>query len=43
MNLLNLATNIQDAILTLPIPEAGRDPVTGKQLRPVATLLDWRK
>jgi hypothetical protein len=43
MNLLNLAPDIQEAILTLPAPEAGRDPVTEKQLRPVATELEWRK
>jgi hypothetical protein len=43
MNLLNLAPDIQEAILTLPAPEAGRDPVTEKQLRPVAAELEWRK
>jgi hypothetical protein len=43
MNLLNLAPDIQEAILTLPVPERGRDPVTEKQLRPVATELEWRK
>jgi hypothetical protein len=43
MNLLNLAPEIQEAILMLPAPEAGRDPVTEKQLRPVATELEWRK
>ena len=43
MNLLNLAPEIQEAILTLPPPEAGRDPVTEKQLRPVAAELEWRK
>jgi hypothetical protein len=27
----------------MPVPEAGRDPVTEKQLRPMAAELDWRK
>jgi len=29
--------------VTMPAPESGRDSVTEKQLRPVATELDWRK
>jgi len=41
MNMLNLAPDIQEAILTMPAPESGRDPVTEKQLRPVAAMLDW--
>ena len=43
MALLNLAPDIQEAILTLGPTEKGRDPVTEKQLRPVAALLDWRE
>ena len=43
MNLLNLAPDIQEAILTMPAPESGRDPVTEKQLRPVAAEIDWGK
>jgi hypothetical protein len=30
MNMLNLAPDIQEAILTMPAPESGRDPVTEK-------------
>lgn len=41
MNMLNLAPDIQEAILMMPAPESGRDPVTEKQLRPVAAQLDW--
>lgn len=26
----------------MPMPEDGRDPVTERQVRPVAALLDWR-
>jgi hypothetical protein len=43
MNLLNLAPDIQEAILTLGTTEKGRDLVTEKQLRPIAALLDWEK
>ncbi len=43
MNLLHLAPDIQEAILFLPRVEEGRDPVTERDLRPVAALVDWRK
>jgi hypothetical protein len=43
MAFLNLAPDIQEAILMMPAPESGRDPVTEKQLRPVAALLGWRE
>lgn len=43
MNLLHLAPDIQEAILFLPRVEQGRDPVTERDLRPVAALADWRK
>jgi hypothetical protein len=43
MNLLNLAPDIQEAILTLPAPEAGRDPVSERQLRPIAAEIEWGK
>lgn len=43
MNLLNLAPDIQEAILFLPGVERGRDPITERDLRPVAAVLDWRK
>ncbi|MCU0980616.1 MAG: hypothetical protein MUF25_15810 [Pirellulaceae bacterium] len=43
MAFLNLAPDSQEAILTMPAPESGRDAVTEKQLRPVAALLGWRE
>lgn len=43
MNLLHLAPDIQEAILFLPRVEQGRDPITERDLRPVAALPDWRK
>jgi hypothetical protein len=43
LNLLNLAPDIQEAILFLPPVERGRDPMTERQLRPIAAEPDWRK
>ena len=43
MNLLHLSPDIQEAILFLPRVEQGRDPITERDLRPVAALPDWRK
>lgn len=43
MNLLSLAPDIQEAILTLPATESGRDQVTEKQLRPISAETDWRQ
>ncbi|OPZ31586.1 MAG: hypothetical protein BWZ02_00093 [Lentisphaerae bacterium ADurb.BinA184] len=43
MNLLCLAPDIQEAILFLPLTQHGRDPVREHMLRPVASVLDWRK
>ena len=43
MNLLNLAPDIQEAILDLPRTEFGRDPIILAQLQPIAGLFDWRK
>lgn len=43
MNLLHLAPDIQEAILFLPRVEQGRDPITERDLRPLAALVDWRK
>lgn len=43
MNLLHLAPDIQEAILFLPRVEQGRDPITERDLRPVAAMPDWRK
>ncbi len=43
MNLLNLAPDIQEAILFLPRTERGRDPIREHHVRPILTILDWRK
>lgn len=43
MNLLNLATDIQAAILFLPRTLAGRDQIHLRQLQPIAAARDWRK
>lgn len=43
MNLLNLAPDIQEAILYLPHVESGRDPIREHAIRPIAATLDWRK
>src|SRR5262249_6049904 len=43
LNLLNLAPDIQEAILHLPRTVAGRDAVILSQLQPIASMLDWRK
>jgi hypothetical protein len=43
MNLLNLAPDIQEAILFLPATENGRDAVTERDLRPVAAEVDWER
>ena len=42
-NLLLLAPEIQDAILSLSLVTNGRDPITERQLRPVAAEPDWNK
>jgi hypothetical protein len=42
-NLLHLAPDIQEAILSLPPVEHGRDPITERELRPIVAVLDWRK
>jgi len=43
MNLLMLAPDIQEAILFLPRTTAGRDPIREQHIRPITTVLDWRK
>ena len=42
-NLLLLAPEIQEATLNLPLVTNGRDPVTERQLRPIAGEPDWNK
>jgi hypothetical protein len=41
MDLLNLAPTIQEAILSLPPVTAGRNPVSERSLRAVATEAAW--
>jgi hypothetical protein len=41
MNLLNLAPDIQEALLFLPPVEAGRDPIKEWEVRPVAAEVVW--
>ena len=43
MNLLQLAPDIQDALLFLPRTVKGRDPIRERHIRPIATELDWRR
>lgn len=43
MNLLNLAPDIEEAILHLPLVASGRDPIREHAIRPIAATLDWRK
>jgi len=42
MNLLHLAPDIQEKILHLPPVEAGNDPITERDLRPVTMIRNWR-
>ena len=43
MNLLQLAPDIQEALLFLPRTVKGRDPVRERHVRPIAAELNWRK
>jgi hypothetical protein len=43
MNLLNLAPDLQEALLFLPRTERGRDAVILRELLPLASIPDWRK
>jgi hypothetical protein len=43
LNLRWLAPAIQEAILFLPRTERGRDPISLRQLQPLARVLDWRE
>ena len=42
-NLLNLAPDIQEEILFLDAAESGLEPITERELRPIAAAADWRK
>jgi len=41
MNLLYLAPDIQEELLFLPLVTSGKDPVTERDLRPLAAEVDW--
>lgn len=41
LNLLHLAPDIQEAILDLPPVVQGREPISERQLRPIAAEIDW--
>jgi len=41
MNLLHLAPDIQEDLLFLPRVAEGRDPITERDLRPIAAEADW--
>ena len=43
MNLLNLAPDIQEAIVFLPAVERGGDPVILAELQPIAAEMDWAR
>ena len=43
MNLLQLAPEIQEALLFLPRTVKGRDPIRERHIRPLAAELEWRK
>ncbi len=43
LNLLNLAPDIQEAILDLPRTLAGRDAVILRQVLPIASTMEWAK
>src|SRR6516162_6619028 len=42
MNLVNLAPDIQEALLDLPRTQGGRDAIHLRQLQPIASMLDRR-
>lgn len=43
MNLLQLAPDIQEMILFLPLVASGRDPITLRQLLLICSVADWRQ
>jgi hypothetical protein len=43
MNLLNLAPDLQEALLFLPRTERGRAPLILAQLQPIASTPDWKR
>lgn len=43
MAFLHLAPDIQDALLSLPPVERGRDPITERDVRPILATVDWSR
>ena len=43
MNFLQLAPDIQEAILFLPLTISGRDPIREHHIRPIAAEIKWAK
>jgi hypothetical protein len=43
MNLLNLAPDIQEAILFLPARIQGRETIAERNLRPVKRIVSWER
>ena len=43
MNLINLAPDLQEAILFLPPTVRGRDAIHLRLLQPIAAAFDWKK
>ena len=43
MNLLQLAPDLQEAILFLPPVETGKDPITERELREVVLVVSWEE
>ncbi len=43
MNLLHLAPDIQEEILSLPLSSGGRDSIPHRMVSPIAAVPDWRK
>ena len=41
MNLLNLAPDIQEQVLFLPLVTSGRDRIRESDVRPIAAVCDW--
>ena len=43
MALVNLAPDVQEALLYLPRTEQGRDPIHLAMLQPIAAAIEWKK
>jgi hypothetical protein len=43
LNLVNLAPDVQEALLFLPRIERGRDPIHLRLLQPIASSIDWTR